>query len=74
MTTPSSYNESERELCILSYQAAGLGELAMDALLRIRLQRALFEAEGYIVLTPPEGLFELNAEAEAAPSEPEGKA
>ncbi|HET7781975.1 MULTISPECIES: ribosome maturation factor RimM [Micrococcaceae] len=30
--------------------------------------------EGYILLTPPEGLFELNAEAEAAPSEPEGKA
>ncbi|RDV09140.1 ribosome maturation factor RimM [Arthrobacter sp. RT-1] len=30
--------------------------------------------EGYILLTPPAGLFELNAEAEAAPSEPEGNA
>ena len=30
--------------------------------------------EGYILLTPPEGLFELNAEPEAASSEPEGKA
>jgi 16S rRNA processing protein RimM len=30
--------------------------------------------EGYILLTPPAGLFELNAEGEAAPSEPEGRA
>jgi 16S rRNA processing protein RimM len=30
--------------------------------------------EGFIRLTPPEGLFELNAEDDAAPSEPEGKA
>ncbi|TPV49000.1 ribosome maturation factor RimM [Pseudarthrobacter phenanthrenivorans] len=30
--------------------------------------------EGYILLTPPAGLFELNAEAEAAPAEREGKA
>jgi tetratricopeptide (TPR) repeat protein len=54
MTTPSSYNEAKRELCILSYQAADLGDLAMDALLRVRLQRALVEAEGYIELAMPE--------------------
>ncbi len=30
--------------------------------------------EGFILLTPPDGLFELNSEDEAASSEPEGKA